>query len=75
METNAQGRGRVLGRTLWDEPGCATARVDTSFFLKAEDPKSERAGLRGTLLRRKESGEWGGEQIYCKPQIICCLRE
>lgn len=82
METNVEGRGRVLGRTLWDEPGCATARVGTSFFLKAEDPRSERAGRRGTdpTLRVPSSGgrslgSGGGEQICCKPQIICCLRE
>lgn len=53
----------------------------TSFFWKAEDPSSERAGLRGTdptlcfpCSRGRSLGSGGEEQICCKPQI-CCLRE
>lgn len=39
VETNAQGRGRVLGRILQDKLGSSTARVGTSFFWKAKDPR------------------------------------
>lgn len=87
METNAQGRGRVLRRILQDEPGCAKERVGTGFFLKAKDPRSQRAGLgeegvggEDPTLHVPSSGgrslgRGGGEQVCHKPQIICCLRE